>query len=160
MIIQTLLTYHRLKTMLVKKANCLLCSLTGIDPATLTRPLSFFCLSLHCAVIWKLLTHPYIRRFFSIRFCGQIGRFHSTFNMVLHVHTSQTFDLGYNYNSLSVIFCYIPILDDTTLAVVFIQSSITLKMPPIPLLLEIFACPVVNYCGTVNSLLELLCTWN
>jgi len=32
--------------------------------------------------------------------------------MVLHVHTSQTFDLGYNYNSLSVIFCYIPILDD------------------------------------------------
>ena len=39
---------------MVKKANCLLCSFTGADPATLTHLFRSFCLSLHGAALWNL----------------------------------------------------------------------------------------------------------
>ena len=39
---------------MVKMANCLLYSFSGIDPVTLTRLCNSFCLSLHGAAIWNL----------------------------------------------------------------------------------------------------------
>ncbi len=39
---------------MIKRANCVLFSFSGIDPAVLTRLFSSFCLSLHGAAIWNL----------------------------------------------------------------------------------------------------------
>ena len=45
---------------MVKMANCLLYSFSGIDPVTLTRLFNSFCLSLHGAAIWNL-SNPSLR---------------------------------------------------------------------------------------------------
>ena len=45
---------------MVKMANCLLYSFSGIDPVTLTHLFNSFCLSLHGAAIWNL-SNPSLR---------------------------------------------------------------------------------------------------
>ena len=85
---------------MIKKANCVLFSFTGVDPVILTRLFSSFCLSLYGAALWNL-SNPSLRSlevaFNNIlrkvwhlpfnchtRILHLTARLHSLFNLILH----------------------------------------------------------------------------